>query len=310
MGKLTQRDIITPQASMDRKESSMPRRPATKLNGLETGDDKSSPRLPNTQNTDGVHLFKPQDEGDSQPPAKTLWGNAKPPSVEEMAWIESFGRYPKVDPSKGNLSKRVTLAVADLKQATRIIVFYHYLHRGRTMAQLPYWILLDEIPVGVILYSLPRLSVPLDGVAPMNILELARIWISPDVQGIQTVGSDGRKHSFSVATCAVGRSLRTVQQDWYAKYPHMPGINAVVSWADTVHHEGTIYRAANFVESGISGGSMHGNRVRKGGGRDQWNPDYAHVKTRFLYRFDGPLTDKEKERIKKKTAGPQKTFAF
>jgi hypothetical protein len=167
----------------------------------------------------------------------------------------------------------------------------------------------DDVPVGVILYSLPRLSVPLDGVQPMNILELARIWISPDVQGVQTKGSDGKMHSFSVATCAVGRSLRAVRQDWFSKYPHMPNIHAVVSWADTVHHEGTIYRASNFVESGTSGGSMHGNRVRKNGGRDQWNSDYAHVKTRFLYRFDNPLSDKEKERIKKKLpADRQKTF--
>jgi len=288
----------------------MPRRPAAKLNSLDAGNNEGSPRLPNAQNTDGVHLFKPEGDAVSPTPPKPIWGNAKPPSVEEMAWIESFGQYPDVDPSKGNLSKRVTLAIADLKQATRIIVYYHYLHRGRTMAQLPYWILLDDVPVGVILYSLPRLSVPLDGVAPMNILELARIWISPDVQGIQTIGSDGRKHSFSVATCAVGRSLRSVRQDWYGKYSHMPNIHAVVSWADTVHHEGTIYRAANFVESGISGGSMHGNRVRKGGGRDQWNADYAHVKTRFLYRFEGPLTEKEKDRIKKKSADPQKTFVF
>jgi len=288
----------------------MPRRPATKLNVLEASNDESRPGLANAQDADGTHLFQPESMGDSSE-VKTLWGNAKPPSVEEMAWIETFGRYPNIDPDKGNLSKRVSLSVADLKQATRIIVYYHYLHRGRTMAQLPYWILLDEIPVGVILYSLPRLSVPLDGIKPMNVLELARLWISPDVQGIQTVGSDGRKHSFSMATCAVGRSLRAVKQDWFLKYPHMPDIHAVVSWADTVHHEGTIYRAANFVESGVSGGSMHGNRVRKGGGRDQWNVDYAHLKTRFLYKFDGPLTEKEKERLKRNApADPQKTFVF
>jgi hypothetical protein len=288
----------------------MPRRPTAKLNVLEASKDEGSPRLANAQNADGAHLFQPESLVGSTE-AKNVWGNAKPPTVEEMAWIESFGRYPNVDPAKGNLSKRVTLSVADLKQATRIIVYYHYLHRGRTMAQLPYWILLDEVPVGVILYSLPRLSVPLDGIKPMNILELARVWISPDVQGIQTVGSDGRNHSFSMATCAVGRSLRAVRQDWFLKYSHMPDIHAVVSWADTVHHEGTIYRAANFVESGVSGGSMHGNRVRKNGGRDQWNSDYAHTKTRFLYSFDAPLSEKEKERIRRKApVDPQKTFVF
>jgi len=288
----------------------MPRTPTPKLNGLKPRKDKSSPRLPDAENADRTHLFQIQAENGEDGSTKPIfWGNAKPPTVDELAWIESFGRYPNIDPSSGNLSKRVTLAVADLKQATRIIVVYHYLHRGRTMAQLPYWILIDDVPVGVILYSLPRLSVPLDGVQPMNILELARLWISPDVQGIQTKGSDGKMHSFSVATCAVGRSLRAARQDWFSKYPHMPNIHAVVSWADTVHHEGTIYRASNFVESGTSGGSMHGNRVRKNGGRDQWNSDYAHMKTRFLYRFDSPLSDKEKERIKKKLpADRQMTF--
>ncbi len=38
------------------------------------------------------------------------------------------------------LRDRVGLRIANLKQATEVIVRNHYLHRGRTMAQLPYWI--------------------------------------------------------------------------------------------------------------------------------------------------------------------------
>ena len=52
------------------------------------------------------------------------------------------------------------------------------------MSQLSYWICIDEIPVGVLLYSLPRISNPIDGIEPMNLLELARIWIHPSVQGL------------------------------------------------------------------------------------------------------------------------------
>jgi len=165
------------------------------------------------------------------------------------------------------------------------------------MAQLPYWVIMDDVPVGVLLFSLPRLSVPLDGIPPMNILELARIWLSPDVQGQQLKDSQGRVHATSAASCGVGKALRRVRQDWYKKYPHMPDIYAVVSWADTEHHEGTIYRAANFGEMGRSGGSMHGNRQRPNGGRDQWNVDYAHVKTRFIYHFKKLLTQSQKERL-------------
>ncbi len=225
------------------------------------------------------------------------WGNAKPPSRNELSWVKSFGRYPDFNPEIGKLSGRVSLQIANLKQATRIIVYYHYLHRGRTMAQLPYWILLDGIAVGVILYSLPRLSVSLFGIPPMNLIELARMWLSPDVQGKFVEGSDGRAHAVSVASCAVGNSLRRAQRDWYTKYPNLPDVLAVISWADNVHHEGTIYKACNFLEKGQSGGSTHGNRARPNGGRDQLNSDYIHTKTTFLYPYKDRLSDAEKRKI-------------
>lgn len=227
-----------------------------------------------------------------------FWGNAKPPSTEELLWIKSFGRYPGFDPYRGKISERITLTEANLKEATRIIVFYHYLHRGRTMAQLAYWIEVDGIKAGVLLYSLPRLSVPICGIKPMNLLELARMWLSPDVQGFTVKDSRGKKHALSIASCAVSQSMRRVRIDWFRKYPHLPDISALVSWADNVHHEGTIYRAANFVESGQSGGSFHGRRRRPNGGRDQMNPDYAHTKTMFIYRFKSErLSDSVKRNV-------------
>lgn len=225
------------------------------------------------------------------------WGNAKPPSPRELAWVKSFGKYPGFEPGAAKLSERLRLEVADLKQATRIVVYHHYLHRGRTMGQLPYWVLIDSVPIGVLLYALPRLSVPLDGIGPMNLLELARIWVSPDVQGHQVTDSRGNTHTLSVVSAAVGRSLRSVRQDWFRKYPHLPDVLAVVSWADNEHHEGTIYRAANFAEEGESGGSLHGNRERPNGGRDQLHEDYIHTKTRFMYRFDRPLPDRQKTEL-------------
>ena len=231
------------------------------------------------------------------PDEELNWGNAKPPARKELLWIKSFGRYPNFDPDADKLSSRVSLKIADLKQATRIIVYYHYLHRGRTMAQLPYWVFVDNVPVGVILYSFPRLSVPLFEISPMNLLELARMWLSPDVQGKMIRDSKGNHHALSVASCAVAESLRRVQKDWHAKYPNLPDVLAIISWADNVHHEGVIYRACNFEEKGQSGGSMHGNRSRPNGGRDQLNADYVHTKTTFLYRFNGRLPQSAKRKI-------------
>lgn len=189
-----------------------------------------------------------------------------------------------------NLRARLDVAVADLKEATQVIVQNHYLHRGRTMAQMPYWVHLDSRRVGVILYAYPRMSAKYHGYAPMNLVELARMWLHPAVQGLRIVDSHDREHAFTVATCAVGKSLRRIRADWHGKYPHLPDVLAVVSWADQEHHEGTIYRAANFREVGTSGGSLHGNTLRPNGGHDQLNPDYLHLKTAFLYEYARPLS--------------------
>lgn len=254
----------------------------------------------------GVEVDDCSPQGDVWPPKtqeskedirQTFWGNAAPPTAAELAWITSFGQYPDFDPMKGKLSARLTLMPADLREATRIIVYYHYLHRGRTMAQLPYWIMVDAVPVGVMLFALPRLSATLYGIRPMNLLELARLWISPEVQGLSVADSSGKSHSLPVATAALGKALRVVRQDWYRKYPKLPDVYAIISWADTVHHEGVIYRAANFELMGQGGGSLHGNRRRNNGGRDQTNPDYKHVKSVFLYRFRQSLSAAQKRQI-------------
>jgi hypothetical protein len=213
------------------------------------------------------------------------WGNYKPPTKAEWDWIKLFGKYPDFDPSLGRMSERVTIEVADLKLATRIIICNHYLHRGRTMAQLPYWIKVDNISVGVVLYSYPRLSQPLYGIRPLNLLELARMWISPDVQGQAIVDSSGKQHAVSIASNAISKTVKYIRQDWVIKYPKLPDIYAIISWSDNVHHEGTIYKASNFVSMGQSGGSLHGSRRRSNGGRDQLNPDYEHTKTVWLYKY-------------------------
>jgi hypothetical protein len=153
------------------------------------------------------------------------------------------------------------------------------------MAQLAYWIQIDAACVGVLLYAYPRLSVKFHGFAPMNLLELARLWIDPAVQGGTIVDSNGQRHAGAIATCAVGHSLRRIRADWQGKYPRLPKVLAVVSWADLERHEGTIYKASNFLEVGKSGGRRHGGTERINGGRYYNHTDYSHSKATFLYNF-------------------------
>ena len=192
------------------------------------------------------------------------------------------------------LRSRVNIEVANLKEATEMIITNHYLHRSRTMGQMPYWITLGGERCGVILFALPRMSVKFQGYGPMNLIELARMWLDPAVQGQRVIDSEGKEHTFAVGTCAVGKAIRRIRQDWHGKYPHLPDILAAVSWADDVHHEGTIYRAANLREVGKSGGRLHGNSHRTNGGHDQMNTDYLHLKTAFLYEFSRCLTKRQK----------------
>ncbi|MDP7057670.1 MAG: hypothetical protein QF434_04700, partial [Nitrospinaceae bacterium] len=94
--------------------------------------------------------------------------------------------------------------IADLKESNLIIIKHHYLHRSRTMSQLSYWICIDGVQVGVLTYSLPRISNPVDGIEPMNLLELARLWIHPSVQNQTYKDKNGRTHSLSVAELCNG----------------------------------------------------------------------------------------------------------
>ena len=44
-------------------------------------------------------------------------------------------------------------------------------------------------------FSTPRVSNPIDGIEPMNLLELARLWINPSVQNLTFEDKKGKTHS-------------------------------------------------------------------------------------------------------------------
>jgi hypothetical protein len=215
------------------------------------------------------------------------WKPYNIPTESKLKWIKNFGQLPKYfSPTMGKLSLRLTLEIADLKDSNLIIIHHHYLHRSRTMGQLPYWICIDKVRVGVISYSLPRVSNSVDGIKPMKLLELARLWIHPSVQNLTTEDRYGKTHSLTVASCAMGKSIKRVQEDWYMKYPNLPKIDAVISWSDDKRPKGTIYKSSNFEVTGKSGGNSHGAGKRKDSGNQIHHKDYKNIKTRFLYKFD------------------------
>lgn len=76
------------------------------------------------------------------------------------------------------------------------------------MGQIAYWVTLDGQRCGVLLFALPRLSVKFRGDGLMNHIELARMWLHPEVQGLKVIDSKGIEHTFAVGTAAVGAALR------------------------------------------------------------------------------------------------------
>ena len=215
------------------------------------------------------------------------WKPYKIPTKSKLKWIENFGQLPKYfSPSMGKLSLRLTLEIADVKDSNLIIIHHHYFHRSRTLGQLPYWICIDKIRVGVISYLLPKGSNPVDGIEPMKLLELARLWIHPSVQNLTTEDRNGKTHSLSVTSCAMGKSIKRVQEDWYMKYPNLPKIDAVISWSDNKTHKGTIYKSSSFKVTGKSGNNFHSAGKSKDSKTPIHHKDYRSVNTRFLYRFE------------------------
>jgi hypothetical protein len=161
------------------------------------------------------------------------------------------------------------------------------------MAQIAYWVMLDDKPCGALLFALPRLSVPFHGYAPMSLIELARCWLQPAVQDCWVRDQSGRSHNLPVASCALGKSLRVIRRDWHGKYPHLPHIRACVAWSDRQLHRGTIYQAANFVQLGMTSVSQPGAGTRRTGGHHLHHSDYLRVKATYLYAWKRPLSANE-----------------
>jgi hypothetical protein len=172
------------------------------------------------------------------------------------------------------LRKRVTVERIELADVRMMLEQFHYLHRVRTGRQLNYSVSIDGIVDGVITYAYPMMSAPLDGVPSDELLEFARMYLHSNVP-----------HS---ATCAIGQTLRRVRADWLQAFPDAKVPQLVVSWSDTVHHKGTIYKAANFYwfrrTKGDNRTAPRNRENTKRGTREQ-HTDFAHDKDCWIYRW-------------------------
>lgn len=172
------------------------------------------------------------------------------------------------------LRRRVTVELITAAEARHALVTWHYLHRVRVGRQLNYAVAIDGVVDGVITYAYPVVIAPIDGVPTGECAEFARLYLHSNVP--------------HTATCAIGKSLRRLRQDWAAAFSDAKPLRLVVSWSDRTRHTGTIYRAANFAWLKVSRGD-HRTARRKPCpskyGVKQLHPTLAHDKDCWIYRW-------------------------
>jgi hypothetical protein len=181
-----------------------------------------------------------------------------------------LGQFTMFAPSKDlPLRQRVQLEIVSLEQARHTLEKYHYLHRARVGRQINYAVIIDGVIDGVITYAYPMMSAPLLGVPADELVEFARLFLFQNIP--------------HTATCAIGKSVKRIQKDWSLLFPDAKPIQLIVSWSDTVHHKGTIYKAANFEWIKRTSGGGVGNTANSKRGARKPYADYDHPKDCWVY---------------------------
>lgn len=172
------------------------------------------------------------------------------------------------------LRQRVQVEIISVAQARYALEKWHYLHRVRTGRQINYAVLIDGTVDGVITYAYPMTSTPIEGVPSDEMLEFARLYLYSNIP--------------HTATCAIGKTIKRVVGDWMRLWPTSKPPRLLVSWSDTVHHKGTIYKAANFRYLKRTKGGGAGNTANSKRGVRIPHGDYDHPKDCWVY----PLSNK------------------
>lgn len=156
-----------------------------------------------------------------------------------------------------SLKQTIELVVQSAEWLNAVATEYHYMHRPIHQKACPFgWAISyngdlfqpDGKPSGFIIYAsihYTRLSGEFgypDLPTKWQVLSLARLWLHDNLPR-------------NSETCVIGKSFKLVQRRWLDVHPprfiNEPyHILKIISYADTRFFEGTIYRAANFRESG------------------------------------------------------------
>ncbi len=187
-----------------------------------------------------------------------------------------------------NLKKRITLIPEEKGNLNMMAIDYHYMHRAIHDRACPFgWVIefdgermqSDGTPSGFIIFASIhftklRNEFGYPGLpTKWQVLSLARLWLHDSLP-------------FNSETCTIAKALKQVQKQWIKVHPpryldEPYHILKVISFADTAYHEGTIYRAANFRETGRTI-SKRRHKNTRGAGMD------GHELIRFVYDLHEP----------------------
>ena len=165
-------------------------------------------------------------------------------------------------------------------EAYKLVSKFHYLGNKRFIGQYCFGIIDNYNIIGAIVYS--PLSVPNSAQSAFglprghypDLLEMSRMVLQPNLNG-KNIGSQ-----------LIAYSLRQLKKQ---------KIRAVISYADSSRHIGTLYQACNFSYHGLSPQKNDfffddGTKLSRGkckGEKGQWLP--RSRKHRYLYIFDKDL---------------------
>ncbi len=181
------------------------------------------------------------------------------------------------------------------KEASEILLKYHYLKdisRG-FKSGYNYGLFKNETLVGSIVFTgfpVPELVKGLFGLERDNqsgFFELSRLCVEPKTQ----------KEEYNITSWFVSRSIKQLRKD--------TNVKAILSYADSDFHSGTIYKACNFKYYGLTDEKKdfwikdkNGNYIKHSRGKikgleGEWRP--RSRKHRFLLIYDKSLNPLWKE---------------
>jgi hypothetical protein len=156
-----------------------------------------------------------------------------------------------------SLKTRISLIEQPAEWLNEMAVLYHYMNRPIHQKACPFgWAVKfdgelfhpDGTPNGFIIFASIHYT-RLNGEfgypglpTKWQVLSLARLWLHNDLPR-------------NSETCVIAKAIKLVQKRWLDVHPpkflDQPyHVVKIISYADTRYHDGTIYRAANFRETG------------------------------------------------------------